>query len=224
MPNIIGYDNQGGFGSQGTPSGESKVRRNYDEQTLIPVTIKQILTADGDPSGGNDISLKDGRTLYMVKLVGCVRSHEQKSTNLTIQIEDGTGLIDVKTWMNEGDDCSAIANMRQECCEDYAFVKVIGQVKEFDGRRHVQANDIRLLGTKNEITYHLLEVAHSFDKYEKRKASGMGVGMGYGIGNMSSMPKTMGAGVSMNGGMNGGAGGVQQDTMDAIKNIGGKFW
>src|SRR5210317_547140 len=150
MPNIIGYDNQGGFGSQGTPSGESKVRRNYDEQTLIPVTIKQILTADGDPSGGNDISLKDGRTLYMVKLVGCVRSFEQKSTNLTIQIEDGTGLLDVKTWMNEGDDCSAIANMRTECCEDYAFVKVIGQVKELDGRRHVQATDIRLLGTKNE--------------------------------------------------------------------------
>mmetsp|Transcript_22020 Transcript_22020/g.33657 ORF Transcript_22020/g.33657 Transcript_22020/m.33657 type:complete len:272 (+) Transcript_22020:129-944(+) len=219
---MSGYDNQGGFGSQGTPSGQTKARRNYDEQTLIPVTIKQIITADGDPTGGNDISLKDGRTLYMVKIVGCVRAHEQKSTNLTIEIEDGTGLVEVKTWMNEGDDCSAVANLRQECCQDYAFVRVIGQVKEFDGKRHIQATDIRLLGTKNEITFHLLEVAYSFDKYQKRKESGsgigMGVGMGYGIGNMSSsMPKTMGANVSMD---QGGGNTVNDAAIASIRNLG----
>jgi replication factor A2 len=221
-----GYDNQGGFGgSQGTPSGETKARRNYDEQTLIPVTIKQIITADGDPTGGNDISLKDGRTLYMVKLVGCVRSHEQKSTNLTIQIEDGTGLIDVKTWMNEGDDCSAVANMRQECCQDFTCVRVVGQVKEFDGKRHIQATDIRPVTTKNEITYHLLEVAYSFDKYQKRKESGMGVGMGvgmgYGIGNMTSMPKAMGANVVMNQG--GGGNSVSDATIASIRKFGGEL-
>lgn len=158
----------------------------------------------------------------MVKLVGCVRSYEQKSTNLTIQIEDGTGLIDVKTWMNEGDDCSAVANLRNECCVEHAFIKVVGQVKEFDGRRHIQATDIRPLTTKNELTYHLLEVAHSFDKYEKRKGSGMGVGMGYGIGNMTSMPKAMGAGVSLNGGMNGG-GGLNNDAIAVIRNLGGEL-
>eukprot|EP00986_Skeletonema_menzelii_P008863 scaffold3870_cov160-Skeletonema_menzelii.AAC.4 len=214
------YDNQGGFGSQGTPSNQTKTRRNYDEQTLIPVTIKQIITADGDPTGGNDISLKDGRTLYMVKIVGCVRSFEQKSTNLAIDIEDGTGMIEAKTWMNEGDECSAVANMRQECCQDYAFVRVIGQVKEFDGKRHIQATDIRLLGTKNEFTYHLLEVAYSFDKYQKRKESGgvgMGVGMGYGIGNMSSMPKTMGAKVSMN---QGGGNSAADAAVASIKSYG----
>lgn len=216
----MSYDNQGGFGSQGTPSSQTKTRRNYDEQTLIPVTIKQIITADGDPTGGNDISLKDGRTLYMVKIVGCVRSFEQKSTNLAIDIEDGTGMIEAKTWMNEGDECSAVANMRQECCQDYAFVRVIGQVKEFDGKRHIQATDIRLLGTKNEFTYHLLEVAYSFDKYQKRKESGgvgMGVGMGYGIGNMSSMPKTMGAKVSMN---QGGGNSAADAAVASIKSYG----
>lgn len=221
---IAGYDNQGGFGSQGTPSSNTKARRNYDEQTLIPVTIKQIVTADGDPTGGNDISLKDGRALYMVKIVGCVRSFEQKSTNLAIQIEDGTGMIDVKTWMNEGDDCSAVANMRNECCQEYVFVRAIGQIKEFDGKRHIQATDIRLLGTKNELTYHFLEVAHSFDKYQKRKESGMGVGMGvgmgYGIGNMSSMPKTMGANVSMN---QGGGSSINDVALGVIRNLGSEF-
>ncbi len=218
-----GYDNQGGFGSQGTPQGQTKARRNYDEQTLIPVSIKQIITADGDPTGGNDISLKDGRALYMVKIVGCVRNHEQKSTNLTIEVEDGTGLIEVKTWMNEGDDCSAVANLRQECCQDHVFIRVIGQIKEFDGKRHIQATDIRLLGTKNELTYHFLEVAYSFDKYQKRKESGMGVGMGvgmgYGIGNMSSMPKTMGANVSMN---QGGGNSVNDAVSSSIRKLGGE--
>ena len=156
----------------------------------------------------------------MVKIVGCVRSFEQKSTNLAINIEDGTGMIEAKTWMNEGDECSAVANMRQECCQDYAFVRVIGQVKEFDGKRHIQATDIRLLGTKNELTYHLLEVAYSFDKYQKRKESGgvgMGVGMGYGIGNMSSMPKTMGAKVSMN---QGGGNSAADAAVASIKSYG----
>ena len=190
---------------------------------MIPVTIKQIITADGDPTGNNDISLKDGRTLYMVKIVGCVRAHEQKSTNLTLQIEDGTGLMEVMTWMNEGDDCSAVANLRQECCKDCEFVRVIGQVKEFDGKRRIQATDIRPLATKNELTYHLLEAAYSFDKYEKRKQSGvgmgMGVGMGYGIGNMSSMPKTMGESVSMTGG---GGNSVNDAAIAAIRKFGCK--
>lgn len=220
-----GYDNQGGFGSQGTPQGETKARRNYDEQTLIPCTIKQIVNADGDPSGGNDISLKDGRTLYMVKIVGCVRTFEQKSTNLAIEIEDGTGMMEVKTWMNEGDDCSAVANLRQECCQDHAFIRAIGQVKEFDGKRHIQATDIRLLGTKNELTYHFLEVAYSFDKYQKRKESGMGmgmgVGMGYGIGNnMPSMPKTMGANISMN---QGGGNSINDAVSSYLKRVGGEL-
>lgn len=220
-----GYDNQGGFGSQGTPQGQTKARRNYDEQTLIPCTIKQIVNADGDPTGGNDISLKDGRTLYMVKIVGCVRNFEQKSTNLAIEIEDGTGMMEVKTWMNEGDDCSAVANLRQECCQDHVFIRAIGQVKEFDGKRHIQATDIRLLGTKNEFTYHFLEVAYSFDKYQKRKESGMGmgmgVGMGYGIGNnMSSMPKTMGANVSMN---QGGGNSISDAVSSSLRKLGSEL-
>jgi len=218
---MSGYDNQGGFGSQGTPQGQTKARRNYDEQTLIPCTIKQIVTADGDPTGGNDISLKDGRTLYMVKIVGCVRNFEQKSTNLAIEIEDGTGMMEVKTWMNEGDDCSAVANLRQECCQDYVFIKAIGQVKEFDGKRHIQATDIRLLGTKNELTYHFLEVAYSFDKYQKKKESGMGmsmgVGMGYGIGNNMSMPKTMGANVSMK---QGGGNSINDAVSSSLRKLG----
>mmetsp|Transcript_20092 Transcript_20092/g.42247 ORF Transcript_20092/g.42247 Transcript_20092/m.42247 type:complete len:283 (-) Transcript_20092:295-1143(-) len=209
----------GGFNSGDTPSrGDSsdgnKPRRNYDEQTLLPVTIKMILNADGDPTGGNDLSLKDGRPLHMIKLVAAVRNSEVRLTNVFIDVEDGTGFAQVKVWVNEGDECSAISQLRQAASQDHAYIRIIGQIKEFDGARQIVANDIRPITSGNELTYHFLEVAHSFEKSLKMQsevATGS-VGMGYGIGNMASnnnvsntpMPQA-GGGMGMSGG--GGLGG-----------------
>jgi hypothetical protein len=60
----------------------------------------------GDPSSGTNLSLADGRPLHMVKLVKAVHQHEERSTNVFIDIEDGTGLVQVKVWVNKGDKCS----------------------------------------------------------------------------------------------------------------------
>ena len=206
----FGYDDSGGFnndgggggGSQNTPS---KPRRNYEEQTLIPVTIKMLLDAISAPGDGADFQLKDMRPLHMIKVVGAVRSAEDRSTNLYLDLEDGTGLISVKIWVNDGDDCSAIVQMRTAAAQENAYVRIIGQLKEFDGQRQIVANDVRVAEGGNEITYHFLEVAHSFDKHSKGGASsggvGIGGGMGYGIGNMASNPPPMQQqGVSAQGG------------------------
>eukprot|EP00571_Detonula_confervacea_P012750 CAMPEP_0172299862 /NCGR_PEP_ID=MMETSP1058-20130122/2054_1 /TAXON_ID=83371 /ORGANISM="Detonula confervacea, Strain CCMP 353" /LENGTH=172 /DNA_ID=CAMNT_0013009433 /DNA_START=16 /DNA_END=531 /DNA_ORIENTATION=+ len=154
----------GGFDSGSTPSSDVKPKRNYDEQTLIPVTIKMINDALGDPSGGGDLSLKDGRPLHMVKIVAAVRSHEERSTNVFIDVEDGTGFTQVKVWVNEGDECSAITQLRGQAGTDHTYIRIIGQVREFDGTRQIVANDVRPVSSGNELTYHLLEVANSYEK------------------------------------------------------------
>lgn len=219
----------GGFDSSGTPaSNDSKPRRNYDEQTIIPVTIKMVNQALGDPSGGGDLSLKDGRALHMIKLVAAVRSCEERSTNLFIDVEDGTGFTQVKVWVNEGDECSAVTKMRGEAGHDHQYIRIIGQVRDFDGNRQIVANDVRRVSSGNELTYHLLEVASSYEKSLKMASDNqmgmaMGVGGGIGIGNMAqNMPQGGGAGIQgqgYGGGMGGGSA-LNDAVLQVIKTLG----
>jgi len=153
-----------------------------------------VAQALGDPSDQSDLTLKDGRSLHMIKIVGAVREADLRSTNLFVQLEDGTGLTQVKVWMNEGEDPSAISQLRQEACREHSYIRVIGKVKDFDGSRQIVANDIRPVTDSNEITYHFLEVANSYEKMKKMQ-SGQASGMGFGIGSMASGGPPQGGGI-----------------------------
>lgn len=179
-----GYDNGGGFGGGG---GTPRARKNYDEQTLIPVTARMILQAQ--PNGEGNLALPDGRELHHVKFIGAVRNCEEASTNATYSIEDGTGLVDVKQWSDDND-CTAVTEMRRACMQDNVYVKVIGQVKDYDGKKTLVAHTVRRLGTQNEFTYHMLEVVYTAEQYHRKEsivggaipmATG-GVGFGGGVG------------------------------------------
>lgn len=221
-----GFDNdtpsRGGGSADGT-----KPRRNYDEQTLIPVTAKMVKEAMGDPNpGGTDMNLKDGRALHMIKLVGAVRNHEERSTNVFIDVEDGTGLVQVKVWVNEGDECSAAALLRSEASMDHVYICIIGQIREFDGQRQIVANDVRPVSSGNELTYHLLEVAHSYEKYRKAQSDNSmarmnGIGMGIGIGKIATIsPSPRGVGVQQYGNNVGGGSGLDDAVVQAIRSLG----
>jgi replication factor A2 len=182
-----GYDNNSGGGfSSGGGGGTPKARKAYDEQTLIPVTARMILTAQG---GENGMTLQDGRELHHVKFIGAVRSHEDASTNATYSIEDGTGLVDVKQWV-DANDCPAIIEMRHECMQEHVYVKVIGSLKDYDGRKTLVAHSVRRVSTSNELTHHFLEVVYSSEKYQRKQSivggampqsmAGPGGGVGFG--------------------------------------------
>ena len=157
-------DNNYGGGSQGSPE---KKRRNYDEQTLIPVTIGMAFGASSDSSGGNDaLTLKDGRPLHQVKIVGAVRSAEVQSTNIMYTIEDGTGAIDVKQWADDND-AEAIGEMKRQTAREGIYVKVIGQISDYEGRKQVVANSVQTLSSGDELTHHLLEVMYCGESFKR---------------------------------------------------------
>ncbi|EJK75519.1 hypothetical protein THAOC_02754, partial [Thalassiosira oceanica] len=216
-----GFDND----SRGGSSDGNKPRRNYDDQTLIPVTCRMIAQALGDPSDQGDLTLKDGRSLHMIKIVGAVREADLRSTNLFVQLEDGTGLMQVKVWINDGDDPSAISQLRQEACREHSYIRVIGQVREFDGSRQIVANDMRPVTDSNEVTYHFLEVAQSYEKMKKMQ-SGQASGMGFGIGNMASGGPPQGGGIKAAGqGLDGGKGAgnsLNDEVVNVIRGLGGE--
>lgn len=180
----------GGFENSGGGGGTPRARKAYDEQTQIPVTARMILNAQSNAE--NTLALADGRELYHVKYIGAVRNCEDASTNATFSIEDGTGLIDVKQW-SDANDCPAVVDMRAKCMQDNVYVKVIGQVKDYDGKKTVVAQTVRRLDTMNEFTHHMLEVVYSAEMYQRKDSivgggvptsmnGGGGVGFGGGVG------------------------------------------
>ena len=157
-------DNNYGGGSQGTPV---KQRRNYDEQTLIPITISMAFKARSDSSGGDDtLTLEDGRPLHSAKVVAAVRTADVQSTNILYTVEDGTGALDVKQWLDDTD-AEEIAAMKKQCAKEHIYVKVIGQIKEYDGKKQLVANSVHLLSSGNELTHHLLQVIYSAEKFKR---------------------------------------------------------
>jgi replication factor A2 len=201
-----GGDTSGGFNTndgnqqQSQSSQGNKPRRSYDEQTLIPVTIHMLNQAKPDESGDQSVVLEDGRKLAQVKLLGSVRGVEDASTNVLYTLEDGTGMMDVKQWLDDNDG-SAIQEMRQQTLKENIYVKVIGQVKDYDGKKMVVANSVRLLTTGNELTHHFLQVVHSAEKYKRADSivaplGSTGVGFGATIGG-NVVTQTTGGGDSL---------------------------
>ena len=176
----------GGF-SGGSSQEQGKTRRSYDEQTLIPVTIRMALEARPEAAEGDGTQvLDDGRKLSSIKLVGAVRSVEDNSTNVVYNIEDGTGLAEVKQWLDDND-CTALQEIRQQTTREHIYVKIIGQIKDYEGKKLIVANSVRPLTSANEISHHFLEVVHSAEQHKKMDSivtppagSTMNDGIGFG--------------------------------------------
>ena len=68
---------------------------NNGKHMLIPVMAKMIHSALLD---SERFVLKDGQLLHMVKLVGAVRNFCVNIKHVQIDVEDGTGLVQVILW------------------------------------------------------------------------------------------------------------------------------
>jgi replication factor A2 len=106
--------------------------------------------------------LKDGRPLHMVKLVGAGRNFCVNIKHVQINVEDGTGLVQVILWRGKKE-CMAQRCLIDECNSNH-YIRVIGEVEDYYGVHEIIAFDVGPVSSGNEVTHHFLEVAYSFDK------------------------------------------------------------
>lgn len=79
--------------------------------TLRPVTIRQIINAD-QPHPDADFAL-DGAELGQLTFVAVVRNISRNATNVAYSVEDGTGQIEVRQWLDSsGDDTQKASEIR----------------------------------------------------------------------------------------------------------------
>lgn len=127
--------------------------QGFADESLRPVTIKQLIDLE-EAYPGADFSI-DGHPITQVTIVGQVRQVNPQSTNITYRLDDGTGVIDVKKWVD--------ADKQEDLEPKYQLdqqVRVWGRLKSFSGKRHVGAHFIRAIDDYNEVNYHMLEAAY----------------------------------------------------------------
>jgi replication factor A2 len=132
---------------------------NNGEHTLIPVTAKMIHSAVWD---SERFVLKDGQPLHIVKLVGAVRNICVNIKHVQIDVEDGTGLVQVVLWRKEKE-CMAQHRLIDKCNSNH-YICVTGEVEDYYGVHKIIAFNVRPVSSGNEVTHHFLEVAYSFEK------------------------------------------------------------
>ncbi|KIV92908.1 hypothetical protein PV10_04167 [Exophiala mesophila] len=153
----------GGFMPGEPQSSPAQGKGNYGKDTVRPLTIKQVLDAQ-QPYAEADFKV-DGEPISQITFVGQIRSITKQPTNITYKVDDGTGLIEVKQWV-EGDfseDSMDVESSKPKLVEE-GYCRVWGRLKAFNNKRHVGAHNIRPITDYNEINYHLLEAtaAHLF--------------------------------------------------------------
>lgn len=114
----------------------------------------------------------DGAPITQITFVGQVRSINPQPTNLTIKVDDGTGQIDVKKWIDVDKQGDAEPGFEID-----SHIRVWGRLKSFSNKRHVGAHVIRPVTDFNEVNYHLLEATY-VHLYYTHGPQGDGAGAG----------------------------------------------
>jgi len=67
-------------------------------QSIYPVTVHQILEATQDP---NESFLIANNEVHLITFVGSVLNGSENTTSTNYSVEDGTGQIDVRIWIDQ---------------------------------------------------------------------------------------------------------------------------
>lgn len=138
--------------------GGSGVRR---ENPITPLTCKQISKAEQLPSGMINI---DGREMHMVTIVGQVVEKVDQSSVILLRVDDGTGVVDVRKWVDAADDAmdgggggnGGSSDQGDAAISVGMYVRVYGDLRTYQGNLIVISTRILLIQDYNEITYNLL--------------------------------------------------------------------
>ncbi|KFK32630.1 hypothetical protein AALP_AA6G268400 [Arabis alpina] len=135
----------------------SSTTKNRDFQGLVPVTVKQITEAS-QSSGEKSGIVISGIELTNVSLVGLVCDKDvSKITEVRFSLDDGTGRIDCKRWVNESFD-----TREMEAVSDGTYVRLNGHLKTFNGKKQLLVFSVRPIMDFNEVTFHYIECIHFY--------------------------------------------------------------
>lgn len=140
--------------------------KSRDTQGLISVTVKQISEAfqSGDEKSNFII---DGVDVTNVKVVGIVFNKIARSSDIRFQLDDGTGRVECIRWVTENLDTSEM-----DALEDGTYVRLIGHLQSFQGKKQLNAFAVRSVTNFDEVTCHFIECIYIHLQNSKMQSHG----------------------------------------------------
>nr|XP_043618141.1 replication protein A 32 kDa subunit A-like [Erigeron canadensis] len=128
---------------------------NRDTNGIVPLTIKQISEAS---QSGDDKSnfVLSGADIVNVSVVGMVFNIVERNSYVTFTVDDATGKLECKRWLNEPYD-----KMQIEEIQEGIYVHVDGHLKSFKGDKHIDVFSVRPVTNFDEITFHFIASIHN---------------------------------------------------------------
>jgi replication factor A2 len=127
-------------------------KKSRDSASIIPTTVKMLNQAE--MAAGAELYQIDECDLHTAKIVGTVQSLTKSSTNITFMVDDGTGTIECKLWIQS----DSPLPVKVEKITELSLVRVHGKLKEFGGAKSLLVFDISPIVDWNEMTHHNLNV------------------------------------------------------------------
>ncbi|KAL3745726.1 hypothetical protein ACJRO7_014790 [Eucalyptus globulus] len=143
--------------SQSTQSADSaspNPAKNWGTQGLVPVTVKQLSGAlqSGDEKSNFSI---DGVDVTNVTLVGMVSEMTARVTDVSFALDDGTGRVECRRWVNESSDTKEMEEIH-----DGLYVRLVGHLRSSQGKKQLAAFAVRPVTNFDEVTFHFIDCIH----------------------------------------------------------------
>ncbi|KNA03158.1 hypothetical protein SOVF_211700, partial [Spinacia oleracea] len=126
------YDN--GFSSSQFTQSDStpSPSKNSYQQGTIPLTVKQLSQASLSSTDEKSCFNLDGVDVTNVKLVGMIFDKTEKVTDVSFTLDDGTGRMGCRRWLNE-----AFDRKQMEVIEEGMYVQLVGHLRNTRGNTEI---------------------------------------------------------------------------------------
>lgn len=123
--------------------------------SLRPVTARLVLNAKQPNSDSAHVF--DGAVLNRLTMVGWLRQINRTATFIQYTLDDGTGQLDLRQWIDNSLDEGSKA-------DEFApneYVRVMGEIKTFNNKLYIALGAMNKLQDHNEYLYHQLDVIYT---------------------------------------------------------------
>lgn len=140
------------FGDMAASTQEAPKRARVEEkQTCVPVTVRILQDAIARHKDSQEV-LIHGTEASIIHLVGAIESLVQQSATVEFQLNDASGRMKVRYYGSDGSSVAGLASGR--------YVSIVGSLRT-SPMPHISAMSLRAVETADEISYHMIEVAHA---------------------------------------------------------------
>jgi len=140
------------FGFADAAAQEAPKRAKTEEkQTCTPVTVRILQDAVAKHAESQEI-LVHGEEVAFVHLVGVVEALVEQSTMVEFQLNDASGRMKVRYYSSGEKPVKGLTAGK--------YVSIVGNLRTAP-TAHISAMNIRMVESADEVSYHMIEVAHA---------------------------------------------------------------